>query len=439
MASSVRIDGSLPDPEDDAAAGLVFAGAWGVRYDFAANAVVPDSQPQRLAALGFPPPFDRDLEGAVRGRGRYRPYLYLFKDGRYLTLDAASMAVAGPTDGADTAAAWKLPPDWTSFDAVLPGCGKKKEFCYFFRANEYIRYDWSAVAPSPGYPRRIGPHWHLPAPFDAHVDGVIAGQGAAYGKRGYVFTRQASEVNRDGAVPGPDDERFRIVAPAYARYDFDDEAYSGHEDQARQVTALWVGLLPLLDAGPAIDTSLRWCDAALAALANPSAAAVSTALGHHFRSPAPGAAALAAIAGHMQQVRNRIATLPHDFRWRSGMDVAARTSAGRFTEIGDAFSNGAGPNGRAAVMVHEAVHFIVTNPVLVDVPEWSGETVAGREWGVSDPIPGVAVSGIPYRDLTTAQAIDNPGSYAAFAQEMSFTPTQPGAADTRFGGARPHE
>lgn len=120
-------------------------------------------------------------------------------------------------------------------------------------------------------------------------------------------------------------------------------------------------------------------------------------------------------------------------------DVAARTSAGRFTEIGDAFSNGAGPNGRAAVMVHEAVHFIVTKPVLVDVPEWSGETVAGREWGVSDPIPGVAVSGIPYRDLTTAQAIDNPGSYAAFAQEMFFTPTQPGAADTRFGGARLHE
>lgn len=75
MVSSVRIDGSLPDPEDDAATGLVFAGAWGVRYDFAANAVVPDSQPQRLAALGFPPPFGRDLEGAVRGRGRYRPYL----------------------------------------------------------------------------------------------------------------------------------------------------------------------------------------------------------------------------------------------------------------------------------------------------------------------------------------------------------------------------
>lgn len=59
-------------------------------------------------------------------------------------------------------------------------------------------------------------------------------------------------------------------------------------------------------------------------------------------------------------------------------------------------------------MIHEAVHFVVTNPVLVDVPEWPGETVNGREWGVSDPIPGVAVSGIPYRGLTTAQAVDNP-------------------------------
>ena len=61
------------------------------------------------------------------------------------------------------------------------------------------------------------------------------------------------------------------------------------------------------------------------------------------------------------------------------------------------------------------VHFVVSNPVLVDVPEWSGETVNGTPWGVSDRIPGVAVSGIAYRALTTAQAIDNPSSYAAFA------------------------
>ena len=254
-----------------------------------------------------------------------------------------------------------------------------------------------------------------------------------------MFTRQACDVDEDGNVVAPGPDSFRVAAPAYARYDFDDEAYSGLENQPRRVTELWVGLLPLLDAGPAIDTALGWCDSALAALAMPATPALSAALVHHFMNPTPGGAAMSAIVDHMQRVRNRIANLPAAFRWQSGMDVAARTSPGNYTEIGDGFSNTAGPNGRAAIMIHEAVHFVVTNPVLVDVPEWSGETINGREWGVSDPIPGVAVSGIAYRSLTTAQAIDNPSSYAAFAQEIFFTPTMPGAADTRFGGARPHE
>lgn len=58
---------------------------------------------------------------------------------------------------------------------------------------------------------------------------------------------------------------------------------------------------------------------------------------------------------------------------------------------------------------------------------------------MSDRNGGVAVSGIAYRALTRAQAIDNPSSYAAFAQGTLFMPTMPGAADTRFGAARPHE
>jgi len=36
--------------------------------------------------------------------------------------------------------------------------------------------------------------------------------------------------------------------------------------------------------------------------------------------------------------------------------------------------------------------------------------------------------------MTPDQAIENPSSYAAFAQEITFNGT-----DTRFGAARPHE
>lgn len=196
---------------------------------------------------------------------------------------------------------------------------------------------------------------------------------------------------------------------------------------------LWEGLLPLLDTGPAIDTALRWCDATLAALTAPATPTLSAALGHHFMQPAPGPGEMSAIIDHMQRVRNRMDNLPVDFRWTRGMPGPAQTSAGTLTEIGDEFSNLSGPNGRAAILIHEAVHFIHTGGMTVDVPKWWGATVNGSAIGVAGTVAGVEVSGIAYADLTTAQAIENPSSYAAFAQEMFF------GADTRFGAARPHE
>ena len=94
------------------------------------------------------------------------------------------------------------------------------------------------------------------------------------------------------------------------------------------------------------------------------------------------------------------------------------------TEIGDDFSIRHGPNGRAAVLIHEAVHF--TFGTNVDVPEWSGQTVNGTFFE--------APSGTPvYSSISTADAIVNPSSYAAFAQEVHF------GVDTRFGAARAHE
>lgn len=433
MVSSVRIDGSLPDPGDSSTRGLIFSGGWGVDYDFAASPALRDNWPQRLSGIGFPAPFDRDLEGALRGRGQFSQFLYLFKNARYLRLAASTMAPAGPPEGASTAANWGLPTDWVGFDAVLPGRGRKIDFCYFFRGNQYIRFEWNADDPSAGYPWFIGPNWHLPAPFDANVDGVIAGQGAEFTERGYVFARLALDVDDTGDVARPGQASWRVLAPAYARYDFNDEAFAGQEDQSRRVTELSEGLLPLLDAGPAIDTALLWCDAALAALRSPATPGLSTALGHHFMNPSPSQGELNAIFDHLQRVRRRIDNLPVDFQWTKGLPVPAQTRAGTLTEIGDDFSNLAGPNGRAATLIHEAVHFIYAGGMTVDVPEWSGATVNGREVGVAGPVAGIDVSGIAYRDLTTTQAIENPSSHAAFAQEMFFR------ADMRFGAARPHE
>src|SRR5829696_6269131 len=135
MASSVRSDGSLPDPGDASTRGLIFSGGWGVDYEFAGAPLFRANQPHLLGAFGFPWPFDSDLEGALRGRAGFSQFLYLFKDGQYLRLLASTLQPDGPdidTATSDTASSWGLPPDWTSFDAVLPGRGSKINFCYFY-------------------------------------------------------------------------------------------------------------------------------------------------------------------------------------------------------------------------------------------------------------------------------------------------------------------
>jgi hypothetical protein len=136
----------------------------------------------------------------------------------------------------------------------------------------------------------------------------------------------------------------------------------------------------------------------------------------------------------MAAVRGRIANMPNNFQWTRGITSPAQTTAATLTEIGDGFSTIHGPNGRAAVLIHEAVHFVFTGSPSVDVPEWSGETVNGTPFGISPTIPDVDISGIAYSALTTDQAIANPSSYAAFAQEIAFN-----GNDTRFGIARRHE
>ena len=54
---------------------------------------------------------------------------------------------------------------------------------------------------------------------------------------------------------------------------------------------------------------------------------------------------------------------------------------------GSRFSTREGPNGRAAQLIHESVHFTYAGPPpppppIVDIPEWSGATIGGVTFGV---------------------------------------------------------
>jgi len=427
MASTVHIDGSLPGAGTNPSTGTVFADGWAVDYDWHADRVVASGQPRRLSSLGFPAPFDSRLEGVLRGQAAFTGFLYLFQDGQYLKLRDSDMTPV--QEPRPTAAAWGLPPSWTSFDAVFPGGGVKSRFAYFFHGAEYVRFDWATDRPSPGYPRRIGPNWHTSGPFTSGIDGVITGLDG-FATKAYLFKTITVTVDDSGAL-GPG---HTVQVPVYARYDFDKEIVDHVVDDPRQVIANWRGLFPLLDAGAAVDVALGWTAPALIALAakaasltagTPSDPATDAALSHHFMTSTPDLGRVNAILTRMTDIQNRIRAIPTAFRWTPGLAFDAQTAPATLTEIGDTFSTESGPNARAAVQIHEASHFIETgNPV--DVPEWQGETVNGQ----FHPAP----PGQPaYHSITPDQALTNPSSYAAFAQEIAF------GQDTRFGAGRPQE
>lgn len=423
MSSSTRIDGSLPDAGASPTTGIVFSRGWAVTYDWAADGVSPTGQPARLNSLSFPPPFDSDLDGALRGQGKFRDFLYLFKAGKYLRIRVATMTPDGPP--IDTPAPWHLPHDWTNLDAVFPGAGKKSRFAYFFRGADYLRYDWSTDKLSPNHTKKIASEWHMPAGFARDFDGVIVGQ-AGFNTKAYLFKTISHSVDRDGNPVPPHTAGSRVVSfPVYVRYDFDKERTEGAVTNPVEVVTNWNGLFPLLDAGSAVDTALTWCDGALVALAG--GAPPAAALGHHFMTASPTPAQLIAITARMTAVRTRIATIPDRFQYTPGLTVASQTRPAILTEIGDTYSTHLGPNGRAAVQIHEAVHFTFTGGLAVDVPEWSGEVVNGVHFGVD------TLSHTVYHTISTAQAIANPSSYAAFAQEVTL------GNDSRFGDARRQE
>ncbi len=422
MATNVRISGSLSALDSVPTTTSIFQRGWAVDYDWVADRAVALRQPNQLNALKFPPGFDNDLEGTLRGQGSFSDFTYFFKNGQYQRVQHATMT----PDGASRATAdpWDLPASYTSLDAVFPGSGKKRQFAYFFRGNEYVRYDWTTDKRSPGYPKTIGPNWHTSAPFDRDIDGAIIGV-AGFATKAYLFKTINVTIDREGnPVPPGTPGSSLVPVPTYARYDFDAETVDFTETDPARVVSVWNGLFPLLDAGQALDIAREWVDEAIAATTGALSPAAQRAFGHHFMTSSPATSVVTTVRDRFVQLQTRLNAHPDNFQWTPGLGVAAQTRQGLLTEIGDNFSIRHGPNGRAAVLIHEAVHF--TFGTNVDVPEWSGETVNGTFF--------VAPPGTPvYSSISTADATVNPSSYAAFAQEVHF------GVDTRFGDARRHE
>lgn len=423
MSSSARIDAAFPTPGTTNLS-TVTAGGWAVDYDWTSDRVVGSDVPRRLA---FPAPFDRDLSGVLPGQAGFTAFRYVFRPDAYLRVRVWDGLADGPS--ASIAPAWSLPDDWTTVDAVFGGGAAKSGFAYFFRGSDYVRYDWSTDQRSPGYPKTFGPNWHTTPDFTPGIDASITGR-AGFATKAYLFRTDAVQVNDDGGVAAGG---TTVRTTRYARYDYTTEQFEFTVIDPAEVVARWPGLFPLLDCGAAIDLALRWIDQTLLTLAaGPPSPSTVAAFGHHFGTGgvALDPAVVATVTANFAVIRGRLLALPDRLQWTPALAFAAQTTQGVLIEIGDQFSSIHGPNGRAAVMIHETVHF--TFGAGPDVPEWSGATIAGQTFAVAtDPVTGASLG--PYSALSTAAALTNPSSYAAFAQEIAL------GTDARFGIGRRHE
>lgn len=71
------------------------------------------------------------------------------------------------------------------FDAAVLGDGKRFGKAYFFKGNQYIRYDFNTLRTDDGYPRPINPTFGFPGAFARGIDAAVNGAGELAGKAAF--------------------------------------------------------------------------------------------------------------------------------------------------------------------------------------------------------------------------------------------------------------
>ena len=166
-----------------------FKGDKYIRYDWATDKG-DAGYPKNIAANwhNLPAGFTGNFDAAVNGQGPFAGKCYFFKGDSYVRYDWGADK-ADPNYPKNIAANWhNLPAGFTdNFDACINGNGPFAGKLYFFKGDKYIRYDWATDKTDPGYPRKISDLWScMPVGFTGSFEAALEGD-KQFSAKGYFF------------------------------------------------------------------------------------------------------------------------------------------------------------------------------------------------------------------------------------------------------------
>jgi hypothetical protein len=128
------------------------------------------------------------IDTAITGRGPFAGKAYFFHGDRYVRYDWNTEQVdEGYPSSLDE---WNLPDGFgDGLHAALNGVDQYEGKAFFFKGDQYVRYDWASGQVDEGYPLPISA-WPLPEPFASGIDAAMTGYGE-YGRKAYFFKGQS--------------------------------------------------------------------------------------------------------------------------------------------------------------------------------------------------------------------------------------------------------
>lgn len=224
------------------------------------------------------------MNAALKGYDQYKDKAYFFKNDQYVRYNWAQDRAEA---GAISATTWGLSGGFASgADATLNGQGSYRGNAYFFKGNQYVRYNWSTN--SVDLVNRPITAWGLSGTFASGVDAALNGQSPYEGKA--YFFKDDKYVRYDWTADTVDQKPRPLSAwglsGAFASgvdcvlngegsfkgkaYFFKDDRYVRFDWATDQVdlgpapiVGNWPGLYELVLAGVAKSTAFGWLWATL--------------------------------------------------------------------------------------------------------------------------------------------------------------------------------